>query len=60
MVSNEEQEHFHIKSVFHRDKDGNIAKISVEKTDKPRFNTPAYDEVVRGNKFPIWLRKKAD
>lgn len=56
IVNNEDQEPFHLKSVVHRDKDGNIRKISVEKAEEPRFHTPAYDEIVKKG-IPHWLRK---
>ena len=58
-MSNEEREPLHLKSVVHRDEDGNITTISVEESEEPRFHTPVYDEIVKKG-IPPWLRRQTD
>ncbi len=50
----------HLKSVINRDKNGKIRSIAVVASEKPSFHTPAYDELVAGNKIPRFLWKKMD
>ncbi len=50
----------HLKSVIKRDKNGKIRSIAVVASEQPSFHTPAYDELVLGNKIPRFLWKKMD
>ncbi|BFM05963.1 hypothetical protein GCM10025791_21120 [Halioxenophilus aromaticivorans] len=58
-LGHEEQQPRYLKSVVHRNEHGNIIKIAVEKTDNPRFRTPAYDNLVKDG-IPPWLRVGPD
>ncbi len=49
-----------LKSVVHRDAQGQIVRIDVVETDTPTFHTPAFDELMKNGGIPAWLRRRAD
>lgn len=59
-MSESNEKRFHLRSRVKRDAAGNITSISVERTETPRFHTPAYDELVSGKGLPRFLWKKIE